>query len=345
MTPTNRAAWITAPKATPLEVKQAPYPIAGATELIVQVQAVAINPLEYKIQDTNPSIGGKTIQYPTILGADLAGVVVSVGSSVTQRRTGDRIIANGSGHGSASAAFQQYVVVPEQSVIPVPDDISLEAAVVLPLACDTAAAGLFMQLGLSTTQLAQPQPQSLAREVVLVWGGSSSVGCCAIQLACAAGYNVYTTASRRNHDLCSSLGASRVFDHTQPSIEAEIIAALHGKKVMGALDCVADAEKTIPACVRILADIDGERKVVTVLTPPEEAIGDTVVVQRCSEHPSLMGTVTYDRVHAFMAGALQDGRLQPKPEANVVGQGLGSIQHGIDVLRRGVSAQKIVVRI
>lgn len=57
----NRAAWITEAKKTPLEVKEAPYPTPGANDIIVRTHSVAINPLEYKIQDTNPALGGKHI--------------------------------------------------------------------------------------------------------------------------------------------------------------------------------------------------------------------------------------------------------------------------------------------
>lgn len=286
---TNKAAWIKAPKASPLEVDEAPYPSAGHKDIIVQVKFVAINPLEYKIQDVNPAIGGKHIQYPTILGADMAGTIVSTGDQVTKRRVGERVIANTAGLGKARAAFQQFVVLPEDHAVPVPDDISLDRAVVLPLAFDTASAGLFVQLGLSTTLLEHSQPAAKTEEVVLVWGGSSSVGCCATQLARAAGYEVYTTASKRNHDLCRSIGAAKVFDHTQADVEANIVSALAGKKVIGALDCIADADKTIPACVRILAGTDGQRKVVTVLSPPDNVIDNRVEVQRCkSIEPSVV---------------------------------------------------------
>lgn len=58
-----------------------------------------------------------------------------------------------------------------------------------------------------------------------------------------------------------------------------------------------------------------------------------------------MASETYSHVHGFMTTALADGRLQPKPDPSVVGEGLESIQKAIDVVRQGVSAQKIVVRI
>jgi len=61
--------------------------------------------------------------------------------------------------------------------------------------------------------------------------------------------------------------------------------------------------------------------------------------------PSLRASKTYDVVHVWMAKALEDGTLQPKPDPMVVGEGLESIQLGLDTVRRGVSATKIVVRL
>ncbi|KAK4541884.1 hypothetical protein LTR36_007248 [Oleoguttula mirabilis] len=348
--PSNAAAWITGPYASPLVVKEAPYPSPGPEDLVVQTAAVAINPMEYKIQDYNPPIGGRDIQYPMILGSDMAGTIVSVGSDVTRRKVGERVMAHTHGVSigqPARSAFQHFVIVPEHLATLVPVSFSFEAAAVLPLGCDTAMAGLFVtnQLGLSTaglgdTDSAPPAPGS----ALLVWGGSSSVGCCAIQMAHAAGYEVYTVASVRNHGLCSSLGATAVFDHAAPDVEDAIVAALNGKVMVGALDCIVDEEKTVPVCARILARTSGRKKLMMVLSPPDIELAEGVEAQRLSI-PSLMGSKTYDTVHAWMTKALDDGTLQPKPDPMVVGEGLGSVQLGLDTIRKGVSAAKVVVRL
>ncbi|CAK4034991.1 Zinc-binding alcohol dehydrogenase domain-containing cipB [Lecanosticta acicola] len=347
---TNAAAWITAPKASPFEVKEAPYPSAGPNEVIVETAVVAINPLEFKIQDTNPPIGGREIQYPTILGADLAGTIVAVGDAVADRKVGDRVIANANGAQTgrpAMSAFQHFVKLEEGSTTPIPDFISFEAASVLPLACDTAAAGLFVdkQLGLSTSKLGDVSAQPPAPgSAVLVWGGSSSVGCCAIQMAHAAGYEVYTTASKRNHQLCSSIGAEKVFDHSDPQVVEDIVIALKGKKVIGALDCIVDAEKTIPPLGQILAQTEGQKKIAAVLNPPDVQLPEGVQAQRLSI-PALRQSNTYDIIHAWMPKALANGTLQPKPDPWVIGEGLEFVQQGVDTVRKGVSATKIVVKL
>ncbi|KAF2768831.1 GroES-like protein [Teratosphaeria nubilosa] len=293
--PTNKAAWIAAPNARPLEVREAPYPSPGPRDIIIQTAAVAINPLDYKIQDSNPPVAGKPIRYPTILGADLAGTVIEVGSEVKHRTIGQRVIANADGISrgqSAGSAFQM----------------------------------------------------SAHGSAVLIWGGSSSVGCCAIQLANAAGYEVYTTASRRNEALCKSIGAARVFDHSSPSVEKDIVEALGGKEVVGALDCIADGEKTIAACARILAEVGGVKKVVAVLAPPGLDLRG-MLTKFLVSIPALKGSRTHAEVHAWMSRALADGSLQCKPDPYVIGEGLESVQAGIDMVRNGVSATKVVVRL
>jgi NADPH:quinone reductase-like Zn-dependent oxidoreductase len=274
--PTNTAAWITAPHASPLEVKQSPYPSPGPKDVIIQTAYVAINPLDFKVQDSNPPVGGKEIKYPTILGSDVAGTVVEAGPDVSSVKAGSRVIANAHGLARgepAKSGFQKYVLLPEIAVTPLPDNVSFEAGAVLPLACATAAAGLFVPgtVGLSTAKLGDANAQPPAPgSAILIWGGSSSVGCCAIQMAKAAGYEVLTTASKRNHDLCTSIGAEQAFDHSAPDVESSIASALKGKTVIGALDCIADGDKTILACARILAQAEGQKKVMTVLSPPQE---------------------------------------------------------------------------
>lgn len=290
MPATNSAAWITAPKATPLQVYEAPYPKPGPRDVIVKNAAVAINPLEYKIQDTNPPIGGKSFEYPTILGADLAGTIVEVGSEVRTHQVGERVIANASGAATpAMSAFQNFVQLHESSLTPLPDHVTFEAGSVLPLACDTAMAGLFAegQLNLSTNRLGDPESRPPPPgSALLVWGGSSSVGCCAIQMATAAGYEVYTTASKRNHALCRSLGAAKVFDHADANTVGDMIEALQGKPVVGAYDCVVDQEKTILPLVKILQQSNGPKLISCVLTPPETEFPGGVKAQRCQSRPN-----------------------------------------------------------
>ena len=192
----NQAAWALTPF-DPLTVAAAPDPVAGPGQIVVRNRAVAVNPVDrYKQQMGKLMFGW--IRYPAILGYDLAGEVVAVGPDVTRFAPGDRVLGTATGMDksrnlAAEGAFQLYTVVLQQMASPIPDDISFEAACVLPLGLCTAASGLFAadQLALRLPS-AQPQDQG---QTVLIWGGSTSVGCNAIQLARAAGwhYSVHHT--------------------------------------------------------------------------------------------------------------------------------------------------------
>jgi NADPH:quinone reductase-like Zn-dependent oxidoreductase len=126
----------------------------------------------------------------------------------------------------------------------------LANAAVLPLSISTAASGLFYQLGLPYPSLT-PVPTG---KTILIWGGSSSCGSSAIQLAVAAGFSVATTASNANHEYVKSLGASQVFDYKDPNVIETILKTLKpGDLVM---DCIGE-EATQIACGKILGEIGG----------------------------------------------------------------------------------------
>ncbi len=118
--------------------------------------------------------------------------------------------------------------------------MSFTDAAVLPLGIATAAAGLFQ-----ADYLRLPLPVAKAdnatgsrvdtKKVVLVWGGSSSVGSSAIQLAAAAGVRVATTASPRNHDYVKGLGAEWAFDYRSENVIGDIVASLKDLELGGSV--------------------------------------------------------------------------------------------------------------
>ena len=90
--PSNTAAWINA-KHAKLEVGPAPYTPPGADQIVIRNRAVAINPLDWIIQvEGNLTYGW--LKYPTVLGSDVAGEVVEVGSAVTRFQVGDRVLGS-----------------------------------------------------------------------------------------------------------------------------------------------------------------------------------------------------------------------------------------------------------
>nr|BBH86802.1 hypothetical protein KTC_15530 [Thermosporothrix sp. COM3] len=375
--PTNTAAWLLAAQ-KPLEVKSALYPQPREGEIVVKNHAVAINPIDWGMQLFGTLLF-PWITYPFILGGDLAGEVVEVGEGVTRFSVGDRVLALAAGtdktrNSSAEGAFQQYTLVLAHMAAPIPPTMSYENACVLPLTLSTAACGLFHKDHLALHYpSATPQPTG---KTLLIWGGSTSVGSNAIQLAVAAGYEVITTTSPRNFHYARKLGASQVFDYRQKDVVKDIIEAFKGKICAGAL---AIGEGSATACADIVHACNGN-KCISLASPPVSlnalpsdlrpgldlrlfpflfrfvAANTTLQLKfrtkgirakSISDSTSLADT-DYNKVckliyEDFLPQALAAGSYIAAPEPVVVGQGLDHIQAGLDAQRQGVSAQKVVV--
>ncbi len=369
--PTNSAAWMRA-KYGQLEVGPAPYTPPGKNQIVVRNHAVAINPLDWIIQVAGP-VAYRWLTYPTVIGSDVAGEVVEVGEAVTRFRVGDRVLGHAVGtdkdsNTAAEGAFQEYTVVLERMAAAIPDTLSYESACVLPLTVSTASSGLFQkdQLGLKHPS-ANADPTG---ETVLIWGGSTSVGSNAIQLAVAAGYDVITTASPRNVNYVTSLGASQVFDYNSPAVVQDIVAAFQGRTLAGAL---AIGTGSAELCVDVVHACAGRKFVSIASTPVSFAdlagedrprfalprllarlVGANVSLQMRTRPwgigtKFIFGTSLKDNevstaiYQDFLPSALADGRYTAAPEPSVVGHGLRDVQNALDIQRKGVSARKVVV--
>jgi len=367
----NAAAWLPALH-EPLEVKDASYTRPAEGQVVVRAHAVAVNPLDWIIQDAANLIY-RWLDFPTVLGCDVAGELVEVGPGVTRLKVGDRVLAHAVGSdkdvkSAAEGTFQEFVVVLERMTSQIPDALAYEDATVLPLGISTAASGLFQKdfLGLAHPA-ASPKPTG---QTVLVWGGSTSVGSNAIQLAHAAGYEVITTASPHNFDYVKALGAAKTFDYHSPNVVDDIVAALKGKKFAGA---IAFGTTSAEACVSIACRANGKR-FVALATPPvafdglaspkgrgretrsvmKKMVASNVALQLRARRGGvkikyIFGTslknnevsqLIYDQ---FLPAALADGRYQAAPKGQVVGNGLQHLQQALDLQRKGVSAAKVVV--
>ncbi|GFF25502.1 zinc-binding alcohol dehydrogenase domain-containing protein cipB [Aspergillus udagawae] len=320
MHPTNTAAWQIAEKAKPLEIRPVAYTPPKENEIVVKNGAIGLNPVDYLRQEQGAALFSWTT-YPTIMGTDVAGEVVEVGSGAAAARfkRGDRVLGLGSelkDNNPAEGAFQHYTVIPAQVASPIPADLSYENAAVIPLGISTAGCGLF-------------QKDYLALHV-----GSN-----AIQLAAAAGYEVVTTASAKNFEYVRSLGASHVFDYRSPTLIEDIRKVYDGKTGVGAL---AIGTEAAGPCCEILSKVNS-RKFVSLTNPPSGALPEGI------ESKFVFGAAVKDNevgpaiFEAFLPKALAAGEFKPAPTAAVVGKGLGSIQEGLDQVKKGVSAKKYVI--
>ncbi|EHK22920.1 uncharacterized protein TRIVIDRAFT_28956 [Trichoderma virens Gv29-8] len=337
----NEAAWITAPGEYPLAVKEAPKPSAKPGEIVIKNVAVSINPVDWKIQ----SHGRYLSQYPFILGTDAAGFVEEVGAGVTRFKKGDRVIAHCHSlmtRDPANSAFQSYPVAIDSLVSPIPDTMSFEQAVVLPLAISTACAGLYPK-----DHLNLPLPSATKHEkngkTVLIWGGASSVGATAIQLAAASGVTVITTASPANHSLVKSLGAAAVFDYKSATVVEDIAKALKETDFVGVYDAIGE-ESSFDAVFAILDLLNMKVPVASVLPSnksTEQFAPAYVVAFSIIQEPNLhIGEWIWT---SFIPESLANGSFKAKPDPSVTGHGLEDIQKALNVQRKGVSAKKIVV--
>lgn len=139
--------------------------------------------------------------YPTVLGDDIVGEVVAVGPDVTRFQPRVRVLSDEVGmltKRTQDNAFQKHTIVQTNLACENPDSISFESAAVIPLGYSTAAASALFQDAFLNLQFPTVSAQKPTEKTLLIWGGASSVGSNAIQLAVAAGYQFITTASPQN---------------------------------------------------------------------------------------------------------------------------------------------------
>jgi len=369
--PSNNALWSPAKRADP-RIGPAPYTPPRGNEIVVKNRAVAINPVDWLM----PIIGDLAfpwVKYPAIFGSDVAGEAVEVGAAVSRFKPGDRVLGHAVGldksrNNPAEGAFQDYTVLLEHMAAPIPAGMPFENASVLPLGLSTAACGLFQkdQLALNHPAIF-PEPTG---KTLLVWGGSTSVGSNAIQLAVAAGYEVITTASPRNFDYARKLGAAEVFDYASKTVVADVIKAFSGRTSAGAIAIgVGSAE----ACVDVIHACKGNKFVSTATpavsfdTAPKGRGRTLWLIPKVGRMlaanvalalktrtwgirtkfifgSSLVGNEVGPAIYVdFLPKALASGRYVAAPDPIVAGRGLEGIYAGLEAQRKGVSARKVVV--
>ncbi|KAL7752932.1 hypothetical protein RI367_001382 [Sorochytrium milnesiophthora] len=342
----NQAAWLTKP-GTPLEVSTAPLPSAGANEIVVKNAAIALNPVDYKIQDT-----GMFVQkWPTIGGCDVAGTVHEVGSDVKRFKKGDRVIGHTIGLLSGrpqDGAFALYSTVQANKAAILPDNIPFTDGVVLPLALETAVGGLFLKEpipvmgGAFMPALALPYPSlkdaPQTGKTLVVYGGSSSVGTATTQLASAAGVKVIAIAGKSNADLCKRCGAAEVFDHKDPTFVDKVVQAVGTTGFVGVYDAISTAE-TYPNSLAILAKLGGGQ--LACVGPPPSDLPSNVkagFVFGINDAATPVWT-------EYVTPALESGKLHCLPKPTVVGKGLEQLNDALKKLKAGVSATKLVIEL
>lgn len=171
-------------------------PKVGPGEILVDVRAAGVNPVDWKVLSGGLDPMMTTI-FPVIPGWDVAGVVTAVGLDVPEFSVGDAVMANARKDWVQAGSFAEKMTVPVRAAARKPDSLSFAQAGALPLAGLTAYQSLH-RLGLT------------AGQTVLVHGANGGVGSFAVQIAAAAGARVIGTASERSHERIRGLGAEPV---------------------------------------------------------------------------------------------------------------------------------------
>jgi NADPH:quinone reductase-like Zn-dependent oxidoreductase len=183
-----------------LRVEEVSRPQPGQGEVLVQVRAAGVNPIDWKFRAGHLQ-AFMPIQLPHIGGLDLAGTVSAVGPGAAGFSVGDEVFGRGQG------SFAEYATAPVEAIARKPVALSFTQAATLPVGGVTAWWGLFEIGGLESGQR------------LLVHGGAGGVGGLAVQLGRWKGAHVIATTSTANLDFVRSLGADEVVDYSATRFE------------------------------------------------------------------------------------------------------------------------------
>jgi NADPH:quinone reductase-like Zn-dependent oxidoreductase len=193
-------------------------PVPKAGEVLVRVQAAALNPVDVQLRKGQFRLFTR-FSPPFVPGSDVAGTVEAVGAAVSGFAPGEAVYGMlPTTHGGG---YAEYAVLRPDQLAPLPAECSFSEAAAVPLAALTALQALRDLADLQDGQR------------VLVNGASGGVGTLALQVATAYGAHVTGVCSYRNVELCTRLGADRVIDYTKTDVRAlderfDVVFDVHG---------------------------------------------------------------------------------------------------------------------
>lgn len=233
-----------------LRFGEMPEPDLRDSDVLVEIHAAGVNPLDSKIRDGEFKL---ILPYrlPLILGNEVAGVVVRVGSKVRRFKPGDEVYARPDK--DRIGTFAEFISMNEADVAIKPKTLTMEEAASIPLVGLTAWQVLVERAGLKKGQR------------VLIHAGSGGVGTFAIQLAKHIGATVATTTSTANVDLVKSLGADIVVDYKNEDFE----------KVLSGYDVVLNSlsKDTLEKSVSVLK---AGGKLISISGPPDAVFASDI---------------------------------------------------------------------
>lgn len=228
-----------------VEFAEVPQPSLKPDELLVQVHAAGLNPIDYMIPKGmfKPIM---PIRLPHIVGSDLAGIVVETGSRVTRFKPGDAVFA--SIFDLPGGSLAEFAAVPEYAAAHKPDNLDFVQAAAIPM------------VGLTSWQALRERLQLQRGQKVFIPAGSGGIGTFAIQLAKQFGASVGTTTSSSNVELVRSLGADEVVDYKKQD----------ATQVLQGYDAILGTLRG-DALEKSLTVLKPGSKVVSLIGPPDAA--------------------------------------------------------------------------
>lgn len=345
MTNSEHLAAIIPSKGSALEVIYRPTPTPGPNELLIEVRSIALNPFDHYQRD----IGIYIKDYPAVVGSDVGGVVISAGSSGLSEtlKPGTRVAAFATAYYAQGrpdyGALQTRVLVSADNVVPLPQDMSFNEASLLPMAVGTAWAGWY------TIGVPRDTAYTAAdTKGMLVWGGASSIGSAAVQIAKLMGFIVYVTASEKHHEYLKGLGAARTFDYKGENVVESIVKAAKedGVTIQNGFDAVGQ----LRPCLDILKEFKGEgisKLAEATQLPKDSPKEDGVEVKFIAPSADEKERAEYFHFifRVWLKEKLEKREYVPSPRIQVVEGGLQSAQKALDELKKGVSGVKLVLEV
>lgn len=191
----------------PMRLAEMPTPEIGEYEVLAEIHAASINPVDFKIRDGKVKLLVK-YKMPLILGNDFSGVVAKVGAKVTRFKVGDEIYARP--RKSKIGTFAEYIAIHEDDIALKPNNLSFEEAASIPL------------VGLTSYQALTEILQLQTGQKIFIQAGAGGVGTFAIQLAKLMGATVATTVSEAGANLVKSLGADEIINYKTEKFEKKL---------------------------------------------------------------------------------------------------------------------------
>ena len=187
-----------------------PTPELGPADVLVQVEAVAVNPVDTFIRSGRYET---PMPFPFIVGRDLVGTVMDTGAAGGGFQPGERVWCNSLGHGGRQGSFAEFAAVPAERLYGLPAGVDPILAVAVAHPAATAYLAWFVK--------ARLRPG----ETVYVGGAAGNVGTAAVQMAALAGARVLASARPDDHGACRAAGADAVVDYRDPDLAARLRAA------------------------------------------------------------------------------------------------------------------------